>query len=181
MTTKKRYFSILLSLVLMLGMLPGLCLTAKAATLTSLSTSWTENSTISDNIEITGPVTITDDITLTIPKNKTLTVTGGINADGKTLTVSGKGTLIVSGDDAQGGDGLTGNIIVKGANVTVTGGNGSQGTAGSTGANGLNSDMVGGDGGQGGTGDNGGNGGSGVAGNVTVTSGSITVIGSNGG
>lgn len=181
MTTKKRYFSILLSLVLMLGMLPGLCLTAKAATLTSLSTSWTENSTISDNIEITGPVTITDDITLTIPKNKTLTVTGGINADGKTLTVSGKGTLIVSGDDAQGGDGLTGNIIVKGANVTVTGGNGSQGTAGSTGANGLNSDMVGGDGGQGGTGDNGGNGGSGVAGNVTVNSGSITVTGGNGG
>ena len=100
MTTKKRYFSILLSLVLMLGMLPGLCLTAKAATpttLTSTSTSWNEDSTISDDTEINSGVTITDDITLTIPKNKTLTVIGGIDADGKTLTVSGKGRLIVSG------------------------------------------------------------------------------------
>ena len=144
--------------------------------LDSTSTTWNKNATITDNlITIDNKVTVTANITLTIPEGKTLTVNGGIDAGEYTVTVAGKGMLVVTGTNGTegtngtsnggaGSDGFKGNIIVDGATVTVTGGNGGN----VTGSYVIN-------------GSNGGNGGNGVAGNITVNSGSATVTGGNGG
>ena len=144
--------------------------------LDSTSTTWNKNATITDNlITIDDKVTVTADITLTIPEGKTLTVNGGIDAGEYTVTVAGKGMLVVTGTNGTegtngtsnggaGSDGFKGNIIVDGATVTVTGGNGGNVTG---------SYVI--------SGSNGGNGGNGVAGNITVNSGSATVTGGNGG
>ena len=144
--------------------------------LDSTSTTWNKNATITDNlITIDDKVTVTADITLTIPEGKTLTVNGGIDAGEYTVTVAGKGMLVVTGTNGTegtngtsnggaGSDGFKGNIIVDGATVTVTGGNGGNVTG---------SYEI--------SGSNGGNGGNGVAGNITVNSGSATVTGGNGG
>ena len=143
--------------------------------LDSTSTTWTKNATITDNLTIDDKVTVTADITLTIPEGKTLTVNGGIDAGEYTVTVAGKGVLVVTGTNGTegtngtsnggaGSDGFKGNIIVDGATVTVTGGNGGNVTG--------NYEK---------NGSNGGNGGNGVAGNITVNSGSANVTGGNGG
>ena len=144
--------------------------------LDSTSTTWTKNATITDNLTIDDKVTVTADITLTIPEGKTLTVNGGIDAGEYTVTVAGKGVLVVTGTNGTegtngtsnggaGSDGFKGNIIVDGATVTVTGGNGGNVTGNNFPTRGSN----------------GGNGGNGVAGNITVNSGSATVTGGNGG
>ncbi|MBR0228164.1 MAG: Ig-like domain-containing protein [Clostridia bacterium] len=171
----KRFLSILLTLALVLGLLPGMSLTAYAATLDSSSTTWSEDSTIESDMTISSGVTVSADITLTIPAGKTLTVNGGINANGHTLTVNGAGTLTVNGangangadsdgmrggNGANGSAGFTGTLIIDGATVNVTGGNGGYG------------DIYGG---------NGGNGAAGISGNITVNSGSATVTGGAGG
>lgn len=134
---------------------------------------WGENKTISSTQQtqqIDGGVNVTADITLTIPTGVTLTVNGGINATGYTLTVTGVGTLIVTGtkgadasvsdNGGNGTNGFTGGMIVNGAEVTVTGGNGGKG--------GYRSGR-------------GGNGGNGIYGNITVNSGLVTLKGGNGG
>ena len=207
MKTKKRFLSILLSLALVLVLVPGMSLTAFAATQT-----WGGNVTKEGSIN--GGVDVTADITLTIESGKTLTITGGINATGHTLTVAGEGTLIVKGSNGSngsndnggnggnGGNGIVGNVIVSGASVEVTGGNGGaggdgdNGGTGGTGGYGVNGavtvksgsiKVTGGSGGKGGNGNpsgtsgNGGEGGCGVSGDVTVKSGSITVTGGSGG
>ena len=193
--TGRKLLSFLLTLAMLVGLVPGMGLTAYAAeatTLTAETTTWSEDCTITDNVTITGNVTVTADITLTIPEDKTLTVNGNINAEGKTVTVSGKGNLIVTGADGTSGAkgtygtqtkdggpggngtagsaGFTGNIIVAGANVTITGGNGGNG------GNGGGAESF-----YGGKGGNGGSGGNGVSGNVTVNSGTIKMAGGNGG
>ena len=198
--TGRRLLGVLLMLAMVAGLLPGMGMTAKAATLDSNSATWSEDSTISDDVTINGGVTVTDSITLTIPENTTLTVNGGINTNGHTLTVTGTGTLSVTGakgadgnngrdgatqytgsptvyspDDGDpgnnGGDGFTGNIIVKDAVVSLNGGAGGKGGKGGNGA--TQSDQKGANGG------NGGNGGVGICGNITVQGGSATITGGN--
>ena len=167
--TKHTALAFLLALCVTLGLLPALTVTASAATLNANSTTWSEDSTINANVTINSVVTVSKNITLTIPENLTLTVNGKIDADGYTLTVAGKGTLNVKGDDgynasgdesgSDGAIGVYGNLTVNGATVKVTGGNGGNG---------------GNDGGSGG-------GGSGVWGNVSVKNGSAIITGGNGG
>ena len=138
------------------------------------SVTWDADQTIENTQTISVGVTVVSDITVTVSSGVVLTVNGGINADGKTVTVAGEGTLIINGAtgsngvDAEGeaGDyGFAGNIIVDGATVTVTGGTGG----------------IGGSDGESYTGCSGGSGGNGVVGNVTVNSGSIEVTGGTGG
>ena len=144
---------------------------------TSDSVTWDADQTIETTQTISEGVTVSNDITVTVSSGVVLTVNGGINADGKTVTVKGPGTLIINGATGSngeynsyfdaggkaGGYGFAGNIIVDGATVTVTGGTGGKGGYDGTG------------GGMGGAGGNG------VEGNVTVKSGSIEVTGGNGG
>ncbi|MDY6426347.1 MAG: InlB B-repeat-containing protein [Synergistales bacterium] len=145
----------MLTLAMAVGLLSG---TAHAAI------TWSENQTISSTQQtqqIDGGVTVTANITLTIPSGVTLSVDGGIDAGNNTLTVSGGGTLIVRGTNGtngtEGGYGFTGNMIVKGTTVQVTGGTGGA------------SDMIGGTGGKG------------IYGKIAVNSGSVTITGGNGG
>ena len=171
MKMKNRFLGILLSFALMLTMMPvlGLSQTAYAA-----GETWSESFT-TDGGTIDGGVYVTADITLTIPDGITLNVNGGISG-GRTLTVVGKGTLIINGMNGSDNDGhdpfaltggsggvsFTGNIIVDGPTVTVKGGTGGKG--------GINTG-----------GGSGGSGGNGVEGDVTVNSGSIEATGGNGG
>ena len=179
---RTKALSWLLSLVMILSLVPGVSIPAYAATLTNSSTTWSEDSTIEDNVTIGGKVSVTANMTLTIPEGKTLTVNGGINANGHTLTVDGAGTLNVTG--ANGGNGSSAGFEGNGGN----GGNGSAGFTGTLVVDGAVVNVRGGNGGKGGNGGefegnggNGGIGGYGVSGDVTVRSGSATVTGGNGG
>ena len=182
---KKKLFSVLmwaLAVGLIAGFLPGMCITAYADDPASEPEIW--NSDIVTKVDRTYEqgVKVTSDITLTIEDYKTVTVYGGIDAEGHTLTVDGTGTLIVTGYDGSegvfvgteagrgglGGDGILGNlVIINEATVRATGGIGGQGS--------LNAYF-------GGPGGNGGNGGDGVHGNVTINGdGTAIVTGGKGG
>ena len=139
---------------------------------------WTGGTYTATANENLGAITVGADATLTINEGVTVTVSGGINANGHTLTVNGAGTLIVTGtngawganggmgdggDGSNGSAGFTGTLIVDGATVNVTGGNGGNGGGGL------------------GYGGNGGNGAAGVSGSITLNSGSVTVTGGAGG
>lgn len=139
---------------------------------------WTGGTYTATTNEELGAITVGADATLTINEGVTVTVSGGINANGHTLTVNGAGTLTVTGTNgangANGGAftggaggigsaGFTGTLIVDGATVNVTGGNGGNGGTGLS------------DGGRGG------NGAAGVSGSITLNSGSVTVTGGAGG
>ena len=187
--------------VMFAGIVPGTVMIAEAATLSGDSTSWNEDCTIESDVTINSSVTVGANITLTIPEGKSLTVNGGINAEGYTLTVSGQGNLIVKGTDGSngaagsngtssnnyrggnggnggnGGTGFQGNITIEGANVSVMGGNGGAGGQGGYGGN----DLSAGTKGYGGKGGEGGTGGAGVIGNVVVDYGEVDVTGGNGG
>ncbi len=170
----RKLLSFLLTLAMVMGLVPGMGLTAYASSYEDKT--WSENQTITGNAVI-GKLTVTDDITVTIAEDVTVTVYYGINATGHTLTVKGPGKLIINGatgsngvestsdgtDGYAGGNGFEGNIIVDGATVIVTGGTGGNGSYGEDGSG------------------NGGNGGIGVDGAVTVTGGSATLAGGNGG
>ncbi len=188
MKMKKRLLSILLTLAMVVstftGIVPGMSMTAYAATLDNESTTWSENSDIAGNVTINNNVTVNDDITLTIPEGKILTINGQsdysiavINDNSHTLTVSGGGTLIVNAPEEEEGHspipGIYGNLIVDGATVQVTGG--ADGVYGNVT---VKSGSVCVNGGNGKAGRNGYNGISGV---VTVNGGSIIVVGGNGG
>ncbi|MBR3327162.1 MAG: hypothetical protein IKG22_07560 [Atopobiaceae bacterium] len=110
--TRRILAGFLLMLAMVIGLMPGMGGTAYAANAT-----WSESFT-SEGGTINGNVTVSANITLTIPEGKTLTVNGSINGD-KTLTVEGAGTLVVT---ASSGNGITGNLVVKGATVRATGG-----------------------------------------------------------
>ena len=158
---KKSFFGILLSLALVFGMMPMLGVPVFAE---DAPETWSTNNTFSTDQTFDTGVKVTSDITLTIDEEKTVTVNGGIDATGHTLTVTGGGTLIVKGADGnaganhdsdpikgeRGGNSFTGDIIINGAAVELTGGSGGKGG---------NSDS---DAAQGG------NGGSGINGNITV-------------
>ena len=91
--------------------------TAHAATLKENSWTWSEDSTIDKNLRIRDRVTVNADITLNIPKGLTLTVESGIDAHDRTMTVEGEGRLdIISTKDF----GFFGNLVVNGADVSVS-------------------------------------------------------------
>lgn len=141
------------------------------------TTEWTSGTTYAvpeDGLTISSAITVSGDVTLIIPKGRTLTVSGGISADEHTLTVKGKGSLVVTGKTGSagsagnagsaGGAGFTGDIIVDGAIVTITvgaGGNGGNRSGTAVGAGGA--------------------GGAGITGNITVDGGTVTITGGGGG
>ena len=100
---KKRLFGILLSFALMLTMMPvlGLSQTAYAAD----PVEWGADTSFDSDASFEDGVNVTADITITIAEGKTVTVENGINAQGKTLTVEGKGNLIVNGSNSNYGSG----------------------------------------------------------------------------
>ena len=183
---KRRFLSILLSLALALGLMPAMSLTAYAAgpaIINDNTKAWSGDSTINQQVEINGEVTVSADMTLTIPETYTLKVNGGINAKGKTLTVTGPGTLDVFGlnTNSMQGAGIQGNIIVNGATVLVEAEQ-RRGIWGNVTVNGGEITVKGGTGvdnssspGSGSTG------GEAIWGNVTVKGGKITAEGGTGG
>ena len=62
---------------------------------------WTGGTYTATTNEELGAITVGADATLTINEGVTVTVSGGINANGHTLTVNGAGTLTVTGGDAK--------------------------------------------------------------------------------
>ena len=160
---------------------------------TGARAAWTGGTYTATANENLNAITVSDDATLTINADVTVTVTGGIVvADGKTLTITGGGTLVANGaNGANGGTGQTGNaggtaiagnVIINGVGLTVTatGGQGGKGGQGGQGDEG-NEGSPGGQGGQGGTGAQGANGGSAFSGAVTIYAGSVTATGGQGG
>lgn len=139
---KKRIFGILLSFALMLTMMPvlGLSQTAYAD-----ADTWSANKSFDSDASFESGVDVTNNITITIAEGKTVRVEKGIYASGKTLTVEGKGNLIVSGSNSpygSGGSAFTGSIIVKDGNVTLTGGAGNPNGDNDTGGNGIDEGNV---------------------------------------
>ena len=101
----RKLLSFLLALAMVIGLLPGMSLTVYAATIDSSSTTWSEDSIIADDVVmIEGKVTVTNNITLTIPKDKVLTVYGGIDTGSNTLTIAGYGWLYVYGQGGNNGN-----------------------------------------------------------------------------
>ena len=168
----KRILGVQFSFMLIIGLMSGMGITAKAVSVEDAT--WSENKNITENTGI-GKLIITNDITGTIAEGVTVTVYDGIDATGYTFTIDGMGTLIVKSRDGSDGNngapgegrtgepGFKGNIIVDGATVDITGGKGGNGIM-----NGHFSNP-------------GGKGGVGVEGNVTVNSGTIVVTGGNSG
>ena len=153
--------------------------TAHAATLKENSWTWSEDSTIDKNLRINHLVTVNADITLNIPKGLTLTVESGIDAHDRTMTVEGEGRLdIISTKDF----GFFGNLVVNGADVTVSVKELGYGVHGDLTVSGGSASVTGGRGNDGHDGGDGASGGIGVIGNLTVSGdGSATVTGGSGG
>ena len=123
--------------------------TAHAATLKENSWTWSEDSTIDKNLRINHLVTVNADITLNIPKGLTLTVESGIDAHYRTMTVEGEGRLdIISTKDF----GFFGNLVVNGADVSVSVKESENGVYGDLTVSGGSVHIRGGNGGDGGTG-----------------------------
>ncbi len=121
---------------------------------------------------ISGSITVSEDVTLTISDGKTVEATKGIAvAEGKTLTIYGPGTLKVTG--IPGGDGFNGDpgktaiagpgtVVIYSGNVIVNGGRGGSGAGGLQGSPG-------------------GMGAQAFSGSVTIYGGNVTATGGNGG
>ena len=171
----KRLAVILLSLVMALGMMPGMGLPAYADF--QRTKVWSKDITYKFNKTINEGAILTADVAVTIIEGKTLTVNGGIDTAGHTLTVFGPGALVVNGmngssDGFQGGAGscgIKGNVVFIGTNVTVRGGRGGNGSEGYSGK------------GPGGDGGHGGPGGCGINGAATVKGSTVTITGGEGG
>lgn len=153
----KKLLCILFTLATSFGLL-AMGMSAYAAGVT-----WDADQTFDSDLTISGGVNVSRSIELTINEGVTVTVNGGINAESKTVTVAGKGTLIVKDSTFKG------NLIVNGASVRANGSNGRDGRTppekeylGENGGNGSNGDTA-------------------IIGDVTVTAGSLTAIGGNGG
>ncbi|MBR3273351.1 MAG: fibronectin type III domain-containing protein [Clostridia bacterium] len=183
---RRRVLSILLCLALAVGLTPVLSLTAFAASqnvITGSSTTWSGDSTInSDEVKINSEVTVNADMTLTIPTGCKLTVTGGINAKDKTLTITGTGTLVVEGVKSNTGvmgDAVYGNIIVNGASFEAYGYR--RGVRGNLTVNSGFAWLYGGEGTTNSSTGTGVNGSEAIWGNVTVKDGMVTLNGGKGG
>ena len=175
----RKILGVLLTLAMIIGLMPRMSMTAYA--IAPEDATWSANQSITENTDI-GKLTVKTNITVTIAEGKTVTVHFGIDASDHTLTVAGAGTLVVKGKEGNKGNdnaddedpnpaesgtsgesGVTGNLVVNGATVQITGGKGGDGG---------NAHYYGG---------SGGSGGNGVHGNVTVIGGAITITGGNGG
>lgn len=161
--TTTKLLSCLLSLLMVVGLLSAMGIPAYAA-----GAAWDADQTFDSDSMIRGGVTVSDNIELTINEGVTVTVYGGIDARGKTLTVSGSGTLIVYGANAFIGNMTVNNDYAKVYAYGGTGGNGAD-----------RPDDI--DSFSGTPGGNGGTGGTAIMGNVTVFRGTVTVIGGRGG
>ena len=147
---------------------------------TSSTTEWADGIKyhVTSSMTIDSRISVTGNATLIIADGVTLTASQGITvADGYTLAIEGPGTLIATGQNGQNGGqnqngfdgtaGISGNVIINGATVNATGGNG--GVGGSFGTK------------MGGWGKSGGAGAAGISGNVTITDGIVNAMGGNGG
>ena len=171
----KRLAGILFSLVMALGMMPGMGLPAYADV--QRTKVWSKDITYKYNKTISEGAVLSADVAVTIIEGKTLTVNGGIDTAGHALTVFGPGALVVNGmagssDSFQGGAGgcgIKGNVVFIGTNATVRGGRGGNGSEGYSGK------------GPGGDGGHGGPGGYGINGAATVKGSTVTITGGEGG
>ena len=152
---------------------------------------WTGGTYTATGNENLNTINVSDNATLTINPNVTVTVNGGIVvASGKTLTITGSGTLVANGAEGElgangqtgtpGGTAIAGNVIINGVGLTVTatGGKGGDGGRGDYGSHGGSEGETGGIGGNGG---NGANAGSAFSDAVTIYAGSVTATGGLGG
>ncbi len=152
-----------------------------ATPLDTTTTAWTAGAFAvpTGGLTYNNSVNVSGDVTLVLTEGETLTLNKGISiADGATLTVQGKGTLIANGEKGDdctwGGEGQAyagggtdairgnGTMIVNSGTVTATGGNGGNALA-------SNCYNYGGDGGHG------------IGCALTVNGGNVTGIGGNGG
>ncbi len=179
---RKKTVRLLAALVVALVATVALVLGASARAYAREEVTWDGDQTFDSDTKIMAYVYVDKDITVTIAEGKTVKLWSGINTHSHTpnrhtITVAGKGTLEVYGDDgdpgknleggiggngSDGGTAVFGNLIVDGATVQCTGG---EGGAGGDGA------MPG----------SGGNGGVGLTGTLTVKGGVARVAGGDGG
>ena len=101
MTMKmKRIFGLVFTMALVLNLLPGMMMTAKAAeNIDSSTTTWEKGNTyvLNKNIEITERITVKGEATLVLNAGCTLTASKGITVqEGNTLIIEGSGTLRAS-------------------------------------------------------------------------------------
>ncbi len=175
MTMKmKRAFGFLLTMALVLSLLPGMMMTAKAAEvdIESSTTTWEQGNTyvLKENIEIEGRIVVKGEAKLVLNAGCTLTASKGITVqEGNTLIIEGSGTLIASANvsgtyNYAGIGGLSnqdcGTVIINSG--TIIANKGTYGQAAGIG------------GGQGNS--NGGNGGT-----IVINGGKVTATGAGGG
>ena len=178
-----KLLSVLLTLAMLAGLLPWGVLPARAE---GGAAHWSGVVSVTEDTTLSLGAVLDADTTLTVAKKVTLTVNGGVDCGGYTLTVSGTGSVVVNGD--TGGAGVSGDVTLTGGTMTVAGGSGGSGEDedcnGGTGVSGAVT-VIGGTmtvtGGNGGDGDRNNRGGVGVAGDVKLSGGTMTVTGGNGG
>ena len=201
----KRFLGILLTLTLVLGLMPGMSLTAYAADATTLATdttTWENGDYVvpEGGVTISGHITVNGIVNLTLTEGATLTANMGITlSDGATINVSGEGAMVVKGSNGNANSTVagTGTLVLKSGTVTVTGGTaakvaqyGTSSNAGGVAVNGsvtVNGGILNATGGVGGSLSShtvdarAGAGGTAISGNVTVNAGTVTATGGNGG
>ncbi|MBO4810568.1 MAG: hypothetical protein J5552_03260, partial [Prevotella sp.] len=183
MKTKTRNLKdcMLRAAMLLLAVMTTATAWADSVTVTSQTTSWAAGCTynVTSNVTIGSRITVTGDVTLVIADGATLTASQGITIASGTLTIEGSGTLTATGENGSRGQdgfsgkkgdvgtaGISGDIIVNGATVHATGGDGGDGG---------NATVNPGKGGAGG------DGGAGISGDVTFNSGIVIATGGAGG
>ena len=195
----KRLFGFLLTMAMVLNLLPGMMMTAKAAEIVidSSKKGWGGNSyVLNGNVTITDRIAVTGEAKLVLNAGCTLTASKGINvASGNKLIIEGSGTLIASttveGTRNNAGIGGMANqdcgtVIINGGNIIANKEKGGQaagiggGLGNTNGGNGgtiiINGGKVTAEGAGGGAGIGGGPGKSAVS--ITITGGEINAVGS---
>ena len=193
-------------LILTLGILAGMGMTAQAASteLTAETTTWETGSyeVPADGVTIANHITVNGTVNLTLTAGATLTANMGITlSDGATLNVSGEGAMVVKGSNGNVNSTVTGTgtLVLKSGTLTAQGGNGgnigdrSYGSTSGAGGVAINGIVTvnggtltakGGDGGNIGArslDSKSGAGGAAIGGSVTINAGTVTATGGNGG
>ncbi|MBR1582518.1 MAG: InlB B-repeat-containing protein [Spirochaetales bacterium] len=164
---------------------------ADVSTITSATTAFTSDIgtyNLRDDVTIDTRVPVTGAVTINLAEGKTLTIPKGITvAAGNTLTIKGKGSLIITSPDewdagiGEDWKGSCGTVVIEGGTINVTGGENGAGIGG--GMNGVGGTVIinGGNvtatGGDFGAGIGGGQGAAG--GTVTINGGNVTATGGN--
>ena len=198
--TGRRVLSFLLTLAMVVGLMPGMIMTAYAAEATALTaemTTWKNGDYVvpAGGLTIASHITVNGTVNLTLTKGATLTANMGITlSDGATLNVSGTGTMAVNGSNGNANSTVagTGTLVLKSGMLTAKGGNGQgiedrqweqTGANGGTAINGsviMNGGTLTATGGNGGSVGGscykckGGNGDAAISGNLTVNGGTMT-------